>query len=93
MKLWGKRIPRQLRFHDTRHSTAALLLKAKVPLAFVQKVMRNSDPAITSNVYGNIGLTDLRDAVNLIGNMVKPHLRLVAENEVIDAVAEPKNGR
>lgn len=78
MKLWVKPVPRQLRFHDTRHSTAALLLKAKVPLAFVQKVMRHSDPAITSNVYGNIGLDDLRDAVNLIGDLVKPHLRLVA---------------
>lgn len=76
MKLWVKPIPRQLRFHDTRHSTAALLLKAKVPLAIVQKVLRHSDPAITSNVYGNIGLDDMRDAVNTMGDQVRPHLRI-----------------
>lgn len=62
-----------------------------MPLAFVQKVLRHSDPAITSNVYGNIGLDDLRDAVNLIGDLVKPHLRLVAGNAVIDVAAEPKS--
>lgn len=81
MKLWVKAIPKPLRFHDTRHSTAALLLRAKVPLAIVQKVLRHSDPAITSNVYGNIGLDDLRDAVNVLGDRVKIHL-LPAATEV-----------
>lgn len=93
MKLWVKPIPKPLRFHDTRHSTAALLLRAKVPLAIVQKVLRHSDPAITSNVYGNIGLDDLRDAVNVLGNTVRPHLQLVAGSQVIDVPAEPKTER
>lgn len=70
MKLWVKPIPRRLRFHDTRHSTAALLLKAKVPLTIVQKVLRHRDAAITSNVYGNIGLDELRDAVNTMGDLI-----------------------
>jgi integrase len=78
MKLWAKPLPRQLRFHDTRHSTAALLLRAKVPLAIVQMFLRHRDPATTSNVYGNIGLDDLRDAVNVMGDQVKPHLQLVS---------------
>jgi integrase len=74
MKLWVKPIPKQLRFHDTRHTTAALLLRAKVPLAIVQRVLRHSDPDITANVYGNIGMEDLRDAVNVLGDRVKLHL-------------------
>lgn len=86
MKLWVKPIPRQLRFHDTRHSAAALLLKAKVPLAIVQKVLRHSDPAITSNVYGNIGLDDMRDAVNTMGDQVRPHLQLVSGSQVVVVV-------
>lgn len=45
-------------------------MKAKALLAFVQKVVRHSDPAITSNVYGNIGLDDLRDALNVMGDEV-----------------------
>ena len=58
-------------------------MKAKVPLAIVQKVLRHSDPAITSNVYGNIGLDDMRDAVNTMGDQVRPHLQLVAGNHVV----------
>lgn len=92
MKLWVKPIPRPLRFHDTRHSTAALLLRAKVPLAIVQRALRHSDPAITSNVYGNIGLDDLRDALNLLGDSVRPHLQLVPGHRVIDVTPERKNG-
>lgn len=88
MKLWVKPIPKPLRFHDTRHSTAALLLRAKVPLVIVQKVLRHSDPAITANIYGNIGSDDLREAVNILGDSVRPHLKLVAGGEVIDAQPE-----
>lgn len=92
MKLWVKPIPKNLRFHDTRHSTAAILLKLKVPLAIVQKVLRHSDPAITSNTYGNIGVDDLRDAVNVLGSRVRPHLQLVAQNQVVDVVPSKTSG-
>jgi hypothetical protein len=43
-----------------------------VPLAVVQKVLRHSDPAITSNVYGNIGREDI------LGESVRPFLQLVS---------------
>jgi integrase len=47
MRLWPVAEPKPLRFHDLRHSTATLLLKAKVPLATVQRILRHTDPKIT----------------------------------------------
>ena len=90
MKLWVKPIPRRLRFHDTRHSTAAILLRSKVPLAVVQKVLRHSDSAITVNVYGNLGLNDLRDAVNVPGERGPPSSPARGRIRVADRPSEPR---
>ena len=62
--LFVKGVARPVRFHDLRHTTATLLLKAEVPLATVQKVLRHTDPAITSEIYGHLDLDDMRKAVN-----------------------------
>ena len=58
--LWAKPLPRHVRFHDLRHTTATLLLKEGVPLAVVQRVMRHSDPALTADTYGHLDLEDMR---------------------------------
>ena len=79
MKLWVSAIPRPIRFHSTRHTTATLLLKAKVPLAVVQRVLRHSDPNITARVYGHLDIDDMRDGVNVLGTAVGPHLKLVGD--------------
>jgi integrase len=50
MLLWVKAVPRHVRWHDTRHTTATLLLKAGVPLATVQKILRHTDPALTTEI-------------------------------------------
>ena len=55
---------RPLRFHDLRHTTATLLLKAGVPLATVQRILRHSDPAITSEIYGHLDVEDIRKGLN-----------------------------
>ncbi len=47
LQLWSKPIPRDVGFHGLRHSTATLLLKAKVPYAIVQRIMRHRDPRLT----------------------------------------------
>jgi integrase len=44
MALWPKPVPRHVRFHDLRHTTATLLLKNGVPLATVQRILRHTDP-------------------------------------------------
>ena len=81
MKLWVSAIPRPIRFHSTRHTTATLLLKAKVPLAVVQRVLRHSDPNITASVYGHLDIDDMRAGVNVLGTAVGPHLKLVGGDE------------
>jgi len=58
--LYAKPLPRHVRFHDLRHTTATLLLKEGVPLAVVQRVMRHSDPALTAEIYGHLDLEDMR---------------------------------
>jgi integrase len=63
-QLWAKPIPRHVRFHDTRHSCATLLLKDGVPLATVQKILRHSDPKITSEIYGHLEIEDMRRGVD-----------------------------
>jgi excisionase family DNA binding protein len=57
---WSKPLPRHLTFKDLRHTTATLLLKAGVPLATVQRLLRHSDPKLTSMIYGHLETDDLR---------------------------------
>jgi integrase len=58
--LWAKPLPRHVRFHDLRHTTATLLLKEGVPLAVVQRIMRHSDPELTAEIYGHLDVDDMR---------------------------------
>jgi hypothetical protein len=64
MRLWVKAIPRHVRFHDLRHTTATLLLKSGAPLATVQKIVRHTDPALTSEIYGHLDVEDMRAGIN-----------------------------
>ena len=59
-KLWPSPVHRTERFHDLRHTTATLLLKAGTPLAMVQRLIGHSDPAITTEVYGHLESEDAR---------------------------------
>ena len=59
MKLWSTGIVRPIRFHDTRHTTATLLLKSGVPLATVQKILRHTDPRLTAEIYGHLDMADM----------------------------------
>ena len=63
-KLWPAPQARRIRFHDLRHTTATLLLKAGAPLAVVQRILRHSSPTITTEIYGHLDLDDMRDALH-----------------------------
>ena len=65
-KLFVKGVARPIRFHDLRHTTGTLLLKLGVPFAVVQRVLRHSDPAITTEIYGHLDIDDMRKAVNTL---------------------------
>jgi hypothetical protein len=97
MKLWAKPLPRHVRFHDLRHTTATLLLKAGVPLATVQRILRHTDPRLTAMTYGHLDVSDMRAGLNglatsAIGSLpVAAHL-LYPSNEPLSgagAVLEP----
>lgn len=62
MKLWPKAKVRPIRFHDLRHTTASLLLMAGANPAAVQRILRHSDPRITTEVYGHLVPDYLRRA-------------------------------
>ena len=64
MQLWAKPIPRHVRFHDLRHTTGTLLLKAGVPFATVQRMLRHTDPRLTTEIYGHLDVGDLRAGIN-----------------------------
>jgi integrase len=86
MKLWAKPLPRHVRFHDLRHTTATLLLKALVPLATVQRVLRHTDPRLTAMTYGHLDVSDMRARLNglataAIGNLPVAARRLCPSNE------------
>ena len=67
MRLWPKALPRPLRFHDLRGTTATLLARGGAPLVVAQRILRHSDPRLTANVYSRVDLGDLRDGINKIG--------------------------
>ena len=63
MRLWPKALPRPLRFHDLRHTTATLLLRAGVDAHRVQRILRHRDVRTTTSIYGHLDVEDLRSAM------------------------------
>ena len=55
---------RTVDLHALRHSFASALARANVPLVVAQKLMRHTDPAMTSRVYTHLTTLDLAGAVN-----------------------------
>jgi|HubBroStandDraft_1064217.scaffolds.fasta_scaffold03633_6 integrase len=64
MKLWPKARVRPIRFHDLRHTTASLLMMSGANPAAVQRILRHSDPRITTEVYGHLAPEYLRAEID-----------------------------
>jgi integrase len=58
-------VPIKFRFHDLRHTCATNLIKAGVPLAIVQQILRHASIKTTVDTYGHLEVEDLRAAVEL----------------------------
>ena len=52
-----------MRFHDLRHTTATLLLRAGVDAHRVQRLLRHHDVRTTTTIYGRLDVEDLRAAL------------------------------
>ncbi len=66
MKLWPRAVPRKMRFHDLRHATATLLLRAGVDAHRVQRILRHANVTTTTGTYGHLDVEDLRAAINTL---------------------------
>ena len=63
---------RKIRFHDTRHSCASLLLKSGVSLKHIQEWLGHSDIATTANIYAHldIGSSKLQTAACMTNGLL-----------------------
>jgi hypothetical protein len=68
MKLWPVGQVRPIRFHHIRHTTASLLMMAGADLPAVQRIMRHTDPRITTEFYGHLAPGYLRSAIDASGS-------------------------
>ena len=58
-----------MRFHDLRHSVAAILFAAGVDLKVISELLGHSSIAVTSDVYAHL-LPDMqRDVVNKMNDL------------------------
>lgn len=89
MKLWPKPIVRPIRFHDLRHTTASLLLMAGASPAAVQRILRHSDPRITTEVYGHLLPGHLRDEIDRLAFGVTPTTSESRDSQPFSGVVSP----
>ena len=54
---------RKIRFHHLRHTTASLLLMSGADVAAVQRIMRHTDPRLTTEVYGHLSTGYLKKEI------------------------------
>src|SRR5258708_4871868 len=66
-KLWPQAVPRPMRFHDLRGTTATLLARSGVNLVIAQRILRHSDPRLTANIYSRVDLADLQAGIDRLG--------------------------
>ena len=64
MKLWPVGKVQPLRFHDTRHTTASLLIMAGANPAAVQAILRHTSINLTMDVYAHLAPEYLRKEIN-----------------------------
>ena len=69
-KIMKKNDLKRIRFHDLRHSCAALLLSECRELYDVSEWLGHSDVNITAKFYGHLDMKRKKDLGNTIGNSI-----------------------
>src|SRR5256712_4723179 len=88
MLLWPKALPRRFRLHDTRHTTATLLLAAGVDLYAVARILRHSDPKITFETYAHLVPGYLHEQIDRLPKLEK--FAALVLQEAPKALEEPR---
>src|SRR5712664_1466533 len=86
MMLWAKPIPKKLRLHDTRHTTATLLLAGGADLYAVARILRHTDPKVTFETYAHLVPGYLQEQVDRISTLVPGILSREGSNIVPEHV-------
>ncbi len=85
--LWAKSQVRPMRFHDLRHTTASLLMMSGANPAAVQRIMRHTDPRITTETYGHLTPNYLRAEVDRLSFGIPADLTGGQGTRLVGAVA------
>lgn len=70
-----------IRVHDLRHTFASLLVSGGASLEMIGKLLGHTQ-AQTTDRYAHLLDSPLRAGVNAIGGLLRPHLRVVASEDV-----------
>ena len=80
---------RQSDFHAFRHTYGSMLGKTGVPLVIAQRMMRHSDPKLTSNIYTHVGISDAAKELAKLPTIIAAKTkRKVGGNTAKDSGAE-----
>ena len=86
---------RRADFHAFRHTYGSLLGKMGVPLVVAQRMMRHSDPKLTSNIYTHIGIDEtakeLAKLPIIVADALKRETSREADVEKIDRKIDSKS--
>jgi integrase len=61
---------RHINFHALRHTAASLLLAQGVALEVVSRILGHSDIRVTANIYGHVYDFRMRQAANLMDDVL-----------------------
>ena len=61
---------REIRFHDLRHTCAALLIAARMPLIDVSRWLGHSSIAITADLYGHLEFTSKEQCATILEDSI-----------------------
>lgn len=87
MKLWPKAVRWNFTFHDLRHTTATLLLRAGVDPHRVQRILRHKDLRTTLGTYAHLLTEDLRPAMEKLPALPPPPD--VIDAEMVEVLEQP----
>ena len=75
---------RRADFHALRHTLNTNLLKHGVPLRVSMKMMRHSDPKLTTKDYMDTSQLPMEDAINRLPSYAEPLAHILSHNLVRD---------